>query len=152
MNSIFMEELDKFVMVFINDILVSSKSKKDHEDHLCIVLQRLRDHQLYVKFSKCEFWLSEVPFMGHMISSEAISMDPHKVQEVLDWKPPMTVHLVCSFLDLDGYYRRFILNFSNIAKPITNLLKKEEMFVSNAKRDEAFKTLKKLLTASLMLA
>jgi hypothetical protein len=85
-----------------------------------------------MKLSKCEFWLSEVPLLGHVISSEGISMDPGKVQEVLDWKLPRTVHQVRSFLGLAGYYHRFIPNFSKIAKPITNLLKKEEKFVWNA--------------------
>jgi hypothetical protein len=151
MNSVFMEELDKFVVVFINDILVFSKSKKEHEKHFHIVLQRLRDHQLYVKFSMCEFWLSEVSFLGHMISSEGISVDPGKVWEVLDWKPPRTVHQVRSFLGLSGYYCRFILNFSKIAKLITDLLKKEK-FVYNVKCDEALQTLKKLLTTSPVLA
>jgi hypothetical protein len=79
MNSIFMDELDKFVMVFIDDIFIFSKSKKDHEEHLHTVLQQLRDHQLYVKFSKCEFWLTEVQFLGHVVSSEGISVDPSKV-------------------------------------------------------------------------
>jgi hypothetical protein len=102
------------------------------------VLWRLRDHQLYAKFSKCEFWLSEVQFLGHVISSEGISVDPGKVREVLDWKPPMTVHQVCSFLSLVGYYLRFIPIFSKISKPITDLLKKEEKFAWNAERDEAF--------------
>jgi hypothetical protein len=83
MNSVFMEELGKFVMVFIDDILFFSKSKKEHEEHLCIVLQRLRDHQLYVKFSKCEFWLTKVQLLGHVVSSEGIFVDPSKVQEVL---------------------------------------------------------------------
>jgi hypothetical protein len=94
MNSIFMEELDKFVVVFIDDILVFPKSKKEHEEHLHIMLQRLHDHQLYAKFSKCEFWLTEVQFLGQVVSSEGISVDPSKVREVLDWKPPMTVHQV----------------------------------------------------------
>jgi hypothetical protein len=79
MNSVFMEELDKFVVVFIDDILVFSTSRKEHEEHLRIVLQRLRDHQLYVRFSKCEFWLTEVQFLGHVVSSEGISVDPSKV-------------------------------------------------------------------------
>jgi hypothetical protein len=152
MNSVFMKELDKFVVVFIDGILVFSKSKKEYEEHLYIVLQWLRDDYLYAKFNKCEFWLSEVPFLGHVISSEGISMDPDKVWEVLDWKPPRTMHQVCSFLGLAGYYRRFILNFSKIAKPITDLLKKDEKFVWNTKCDEAFQTLKKLLTTSPMLA
>jgi hypothetical protein len=116
------------------------------------VLQRLRDHQLYAKFSKCEFWLTEVQFLGHVVSSVGISMDPSKVGEVLDWKPPRTVYQVRSFLSLAGYYHRFIPNFSKIAKPITDLLKKEKKFVWNAERAEAFQTLKKLLTTSLVLA
>jgi hypothetical protein len=152
MNLVFMEELDKFVVVLIDDILVFSKNKKEREEFLRIVLQRLRDYQLYAKFTKCEFWLSEDQFLGHVISSEGISVDPGKVREVLNWKPSKTVHQVRSFLGLIGYYRRFILNFSKIAKPITDLLKKEKKFVWNAERDEAFQTLKKLLTTSPMLA
>ena len=86
-NSVFMPELDKFVMVFIDNILIYSKNEAEHEQHLPIVLQRLRDHKLYAKFSKCEFWLDTVKFLGHTISSEGISVDPSKVQEVMDWKP-----------------------------------------------------------------
>jgi hypothetical protein len=97
----------------------------------------LRDHQLYAKFSKCKFWLDEVPFLDHVISAEGISIDPGKVQDVLDWKPPTYVHQVCSFLGLAGYYRRFIPNFSKIGKPITNLLKKGEKFVRDVGHDEA---------------
>jgi hypothetical protein len=102
MNSVFMEELDKFVMVFIDNILVFSKSKKEHEEHLHIVFQWLRDHQLYAKFSKCKFWLTEVQFLSHVVSSEAISVDPSKVRDVLDWKPLRTMHQVWSFLSLAG--------------------------------------------------
>jgi hypothetical protein len=91
MNSVFMPKLDKFVMVFIDDILIYSRSMEEHEEHLQIVLQRLRDHQLYAKFSKCEFWIKEVPFLGHVVSPERITMDPGKVKEVLEWKPPITV-------------------------------------------------------------
>jgi hypothetical protein len=152
MNSVFMEELDKFVVIFIDDILVFSKSKKEHDEHLRIVLQRLCDHQLYAKFSKCEFWLTEVQYLGHVVSSERISVDPCKVRAVLDWKPLRTMHQVRSLLGLAGYYRRFIPNFSKIAKPITDLLKNEENFAWNAERDEALQTLKKLLTTSPMLA
>jgi hypothetical protein len=114
-NSVFVLELDKFVMVFIDDILVYSKSMEEHEKHLQIVLQRLREHQLYAKFSKCEFWIKEVPFLGHVISPEGIMVDLNKVREVLDWKLPTSVSKVQSFLGLAGYYRRFILNFSKIA-------------------------------------
>jgi hypothetical protein len=124
MNSVFMTELDKFVVVFIDDILIYSKSKKEHAKHLRVVLQRLRDHKLYAKFSKCEFWLKSVKFLGHTISNDGISVDPSKVQEVMDWKPPRSVHQIRSFLGLAGYYRRFIPDFSRIAKHMTELLKK----------------------------
>jgi hypothetical protein len=92
MNSVFIPELDKFFVVFIDDILVYSKSTKDHEEHLRVVLQRLWGHQLYAKFSKCEFWINEVSFLGHVISSEGIAMDPSKVRDVLDWEPPKSTH------------------------------------------------------------
>jgi hypothetical protein len=124
MNSVFMPELDKFVVVFIDDILIYSKNLEDHARHLHVVLQRLRDHRLYAKFSKCEFWLDTVKFLGHTISSNGISVDPSKVQEVLDWKPPKSVHQIYSFLGLAGYYHRFIPDFSRIAKPMIELLKK----------------------------
>jgi hypothetical protein len=150
MNSVFLTELDKFIVLFIDDILIYSKIVEEHAGHLRIVLQW--DHQLYAKFRKCEFWLGEVPFLGHVISAEGISVDPSKVQDVLDWKPPKYVHQVCSFLGLAGYYQRFIPNFSKIAKPITDLLKKGEKFVWNACCDEAFQTMKKLLTTSCELA
>jgi hypothetical protein len=91
MNSIFMPELDQFVMVFIDDILVYLKSMEEHEEHLRIVLQQLREHQLYAKFGKCEFWIKEIPFLGHVVSPEGIAGDPNKVKEVLEWKPPSTV-------------------------------------------------------------
>jgi hypothetical protein len=129
MNFVFMPELDKFVMVFIDDILVYSKSTEDHEEHLRVMLQRLGDQQLYAKFSKCEFWINEVPFLGHVISSEGIVVDPSKVRDVLDWEPPKFVHQVRSFLSLAGYYRKFISNFSKISKPITELLKKGTKYV-----------------------
>jgi hypothetical protein len=152
MKSVFMPELDQFVMVFIDDILVYSKSMEEHEEHLQIVLQRLWEHQLYAKFSKCEFWIKEVPFLGHVVSPEGIAVDPGKVKEVLEWKPPTTVSEVRRFLGLVGYYRRFILNFSKIAKPITELLKKGNKYVWSEACDESFKHLKKLLTTSPVLA
>jgi len=119
MNSVFMPELDKFMVVFIDDILVYSKNVEDHEEHLRVVLTRLWEHKLYAKFSKCEFWLKKVPFLGHVLSEDGISIDPGKVQEVMDWKAPTLVHEVRSFLGLAGYYRRFILDFSKIVKPMT---------------------------------
>ena len=152
MNSVFMPELDKFVVVFIDDILIYSKNEAEHEQHLRIVLQRLRDHKLYAKFSKCEFWLDTVKFLGHTISSEGISVDPSKVQEVMDWKPPTSVHQIRSFLGLAGYYRRFIPDFSRIAKPMTELLRKDVKFKWNAKCNEAFHTLRAHLTTAPVLA
>jgi hypothetical protein len=124
----FMPELDKFVMVFIDDILVYSKDEEEHEQHLRVILQRLREHQLYAKFSKCAFWLIEVPFIGHVISAEGIAVDLSKVQEVLDWKSQTSVTQIRSFLGLAGYYRRFIPNFSKISKPMTRLLERDAKF------------------------
>jgi hypothetical protein len=139
MNYVFRSEFDKFVMVFIDDILIYSRSMEEHEEHLRIVLQRLRDHQLYAKFSKCEFWIKEVPFLNHVVSPEGITVDPDKVKEVLEWKPPTTVSEVRSFLGLADYYRWFIPNFSKIVKPITELLKKGNKYLWSKACDEAFK-------------
>nr|CAH66252.1 OSIGBa0139I12.1 [Oryza sativa] len=125
MNKVFMEYLDKFVVVFIDDILIYSKRKEEHEEHLRLALEKLREHQLYAKFSKCEFWLSEVKFLGHVISSGGVAVDPSNVESVLSWKQPKTVSEIRSFLGLAGYYRRFIENFSKIARPMTRLLQKE---------------------------
>jgi hypothetical protein len=105
MNSVFMPELDRFVVVFIDDILVYSKNEDEHIEHLHIVLQRLRDHHLYAILSKCDFCLKEIKFLGHTISQDGISVDPEKVQEVMDWKPPTTMRHIRSFLGLAGYYR-----------------------------------------------
>jgi hypothetical protein len=151
MNSVFMTELDKFVVVFINDILIYSKNEKEHAKHLRVVLQRLQDHKLYAKFSKCEFWLNSVKFLGHTISKDGISVDPSKVQEVMDWKPPKSVHQIYSFLGLTGYYRRFIPDFSRIAKPMTELLKKRVKFVWSEACEEAFHTLRQHFTSAPVL-
>jgi hypothetical protein len=119
MNKVFMEYLDRFVVVFIDDILIYSKSDSDHEEHLRLVLQKLRDNQLYTKYSKCEFWIDEVSFLGHIISNGGISVDPAKVREIVAWSIPSTVTEVWSFLGLAGYYRQFIEGFSKIAKNMT---------------------------------
>jgi hypothetical protein len=139
-------------VVFIDDILVYSKSEEEHAEHLRIVLQRLRDHKLYAKFSKCEFWLDSVKFLGHTISSEGISVDPSKVQEVMDWKPPKSVHQIRSFLGLARYYRRFVPDFSRITKLMTELLKKGIKFVWDEKCENAFQILKQYLTSAPVLA
>ena len=111
MNRVFQPYLDQFVMVFVDDILIYSQSKVEHEDHLRIVLQLLRDHQLYAKFRKCEFWLVEVGFLGHVVSASGMSMDPEKVEAVMSWERPKSVFEIRSFLGLTGYYRRFIEDF-----------------------------------------
>ena len=151
-NSVLMPELDKFMVVFIDDILVYYDKSEDHEEHLRVVLTRLREHKLYAKFSKCEFWLKKVPFLCHVLSEDGISVDPGKVQEVMDWKAPTSVHEVQSFLGLVGYYRRFIPDFSKIVKPMTRLLQKDEKFVWTLEREAVFHTLWTLLTTAPVLA
>jgi hypothetical protein len=121
MNKVFMEEMDKFVVVFIDDILIYSRSAEEHEQHLRVILIQLRAHELYAKFSKCEFWLQEVIFLGHIITAEGVKVDPEKVKDVSDWKQPTNVTEVHSFLRLAGYYRRFIKGFLKIARPMIAL-------------------------------
>ena len=112
MNRVLREYLDRFIIVFIDDILVYSPNVEEHTEHLTLVLQRLREEQLYAKFSKCEFWLTEIGFLGQMVSGDGISMDPNKTKAVMDWSRPMTVIEIRSFLGLVGYYRRFIKGFA----------------------------------------
>ena len=147
-----MPELDKFMVVFIDEILIYSENEEDHAEHLRVVLTRLREHKLYAKFSKCEFWLQKVPFLGHVLLENGISIDPSKVQEVMDWKASTSVHKVQSFLGLAGYYHRFILDFSKIAKPMTRLLQKDEKFVWTPECEAAFHILWTLLTLAPVLA
>jgi hypothetical protein len=142
MNKVFMEYLDRFVVVFIDDILIYSKSDSDHEEHLRLVLWKLRDNQLYAKYRKCEFWIDEVPFLGHIISNGGISVDLAKVKEIVAWSIPSTVTEVRSFLGLVGYYRRFIDGFSKIAKPMTSLLEKGREFKWDSKCQYSFNQLK----------
>ena len=117
-----------------------------------IALTRLREHQLYAKFSKCVFWLEEIQFLGHVLFAKGIAIDPRKVKYILEWNSPTTVHQVRSFLRLAGYYRRFILDFSKIVKPITGLLKNDTKFDWSSKCNEAFEQLKVLLTTAPVLA
>ena len=151
MNKVFMDCLDKFVVVFIDDVLIYSRSEEEHEKHLRVVLERLREHQLYAKFSKCEFWLKKVDFLGHVISAEGVSVDPAKVEAVVDWKQPKNVTEVRSFLGLAGYYRRFIEDFSRIARPMTQLIKKDKKFVWSETCEESFRELKRRLTSAPVL-
>src|SRR4051812_42360871 len=115
MTRIFHDQLDKFVVVFIDDILIYSKSPEEHEEHLRVALQVLKEKQLYAKLSKCEFSLSEVSFLGHVISGNGIAVDLSKEDAVLQWEVPRSVTEIRSFLGLAGYYRRFIEGFSKLA-------------------------------------
>jgi hypothetical protein len=151
MNKVFMEYLDKFIVVFIDDILVYSRSKEEHEEHLHLALQKLREHKLYVKLSKCEFWMKQVAFLGHIISKGGISVDPSKVQHVLSWNAPTSVDDIRSFLGLAGYYRRFIKGFSKISNPMTELLEKDKKFEWTSAYEASFEELKKRLTTAPIL-
>ncbi|NBJ65466.1 hypothetical protein D5266_09835, partial [bacterium c-19] len=151
MNRVFREFLDKFVIVFIDDILIYSRNEADHEEHLRIVLSTLRQQQLYAKLSKCEFWLDKVNFLGHVISAEGISVDPSKIRAVKDWPQPRNVSEVRSFLGLAGYYRKFIKGFSILAKPLTSLTKKDLKYSWTETCEESFQTLKQKLTTAPLL-
>ncbi|KAL0558732.1 hypothetical protein IC582_003314 [Cucumis melo] len=151
MNRVFREFLDTFVIVFIDDILIYSKTEAEHEEHLRMVLQTLRDNKLYAKFSKCEFWLKQVSFLGHVVSKAGVSVDPAKIEAVTGWTRPSTVSEVRSFLGLAGYYRRFVENFSRIATTLTQLTRKGAPFVWSKACEDSFQTLKqKLVTAPVL--
>jgi hypothetical protein len=143
MNKVFMEYLNKFMVVFIDGILVYSRSEEEHEEHLRLVLMKLQDHRLYVKLSKCEFWLKQVDFLGQVISKGGISMDQSKIQDVLSWNAPTSVDNIQSFLGLAGYYQRFIKGFSKITKPMTELLEKDKKFKWTPAYEASFQELKK---------
>ncbi|KAA3484788.1 DNA/RNA polymerases superfamily protein [Gossypium australe] len=151
MNRIFRPYLDRFLVVFINDILVYSQDENEHADHLRIVLQTLCEKQPYAKFSKCEFWLQEVGFLGHIVSAEGIRVDLNKISMIVNWKPLKNVSEVRSFLGLVGYYRRFVQGFSMIASPITCLLQKDVKFEWIDKCQQSFDRMKALLTEAPVL-
>ena len=151
MNRVFGPYLDKFVIVFIDDILVYSSSKEEHAEHLRIILQTLREHQLYAKFIKCQFWLDRVAFLGHVVSVEGISVDPQKIEAIVDWKPPTNITKVRNFLGLAGYYRKFVEGFSKIATPLTKLTRKEEKFIWSEACQNSFDELKQRLTTAPVL-
>jgi hypothetical protein len=151
MNKVFMEYLDKFVVVFIDNILIFSKNEEEHNKHLCLVMQKLRENQLYAKLNKCEFWSKEVSFHGHIISKGGISVDPSKVKDVLSCNTPQNVSGIRSFLGLAGYYRRFIEGFSKISKPMMELLAKGKTFEWMPRHEASFQELKKRLTTAPVL-
>ncbi|GJS08197.1 putative nucleotidyltransferase, ribonuclease H [Tanacetum coccineum] len=149
MNRVFHEFLDKFVIVFIDDILVS-KSKEEHES-ISHCSQIFTTGEIICQFSKCEFWLSKVAFLGHIVSAEGITMDPAKVEAITKWPRPTSVTEVRSFLGLAGYYRRFVEGFSRLALPLTKLMRKGEKFVWNEEREKSFEELKQRLVSSPIL-
>ncbi|KAJ9546504.1 hypothetical protein OSB04_019047 [Centaurea solstitialis] len=151
MNRVCKPYLDKFVIVFIDDILIYSKTAEEHGEHLRKVLEMLKREQLYAKFSKCEFWLKEVQFLGHIVTQEGIKVDPAKIEAIKDWESPKSPSEVRSFLGLAGYYRRFIEHFSAIATPLTALTKKDVKFEWTSTCEYAFNNLKGKLTSAPIL-
>jgi hypothetical protein len=151
MTKVFMEELDRFMVVFIDDILIYSETTQEHEEHLRTVLERLRRQKLYAKFSKYEFWMEKVAFLGHVLLAEGIAVDPSKVESVTKWEQPLNMTDVRSFLGMAGYYRRFIENFSRIAKPMTELLKNNTKLEWSEACERSFQELKRRLTTALVL-
>ncbi|GJX10511.1 putative reverse transcriptase domain-containing protein [Tanacetum coccineum] len=143
---------DKFVIVFIDDILIYSKNKQEHEEHLKLILELLKKEELYAKFSKCEFWIPKVQFLGHVIDSEGIHVDPAKIESIKDWTSPKSPTEIRQFLGLAGYYRRFIEGFSKIAKPMTKLTQKKVKFEWGDKQEAAFQLLKQKLCSAPILA
>nr|GEV79395.1 putative reverse transcriptase domain-containing protein [Tanacetum cinerariifolium] len=138
--------------MFIDDILIYSKSEEEHEVHLKTILDLLKKEKLYAKFSKCEFWLKEVQFLGHVVNRDGINLDPSKVKSVKSWKTPESPTEIRSFLGLASYYRRFIGNVSKIAKPLTLLTQKNKTYVWGDKQDEAFRILMEKLCNAPVLA
>nr|GEY98438.1 putative reverse transcriptase domain-containing protein [Tanacetum cinerariifolium] len=152
MNRVCKPYLDKFVIVFIDDILIYSKNEQEHGEHLKLILELLKREKLYAKFSKCEFWIPKVQFLGHVIDSRGIHMDLAKIESIKDWASPKTPMKIRQFLGLAGYYRRFIEGFSKIAKPMTKLTQKKVMFDLGDKKEAAFQLLKQKLCSAPMLA
>ncbi|GJR90060.1 putative reverse transcriptase domain-containing protein [Tanacetum coccineum] len=148
MNRVCKPYLDKFVIVFIDDILIYSKNKQEHAEHLKLILELLKKEQLYAKFSKCEFWIPKVQFLGHVIDSQGIHVDPAKIESVKDWASPKSATEIRQFLGLAGYYRRFIEGFSKIAKPMTKLTQKKIKFEWSDKAEAAFQLIKHCVVAN----
>ncbi|GKD39762.1 putative reverse transcriptase domain-containing protein, partial [Tanacetum coccineum] len=152
MNRVCKPYLDKFVIVFIDDILIYSKDEKEHEEHLKSILELLKKEKLYVKFSKCEFWISKVQFLKHVIDSRGIHVDPAKIESIKDWVSPKTPMEIRQFLGLVGYYRRFIEGFLKIAKSMTKLTQKGIKFDWGEKEENAFQLIKQKLCSAPILA
>nr|GFA25962.1 putative reverse transcriptase domain-containing protein [Tanacetum cinerariifolium] len=143
--------LDKFVIVFIDDIPIYSRNKEEHANHLRIILELLRKEKLYAKFSKCDFWIRTVQFLGHLIDSQGLHVDPAKIKAIKNWASPTTPTEIRQFLGLADYYRRFIKDFSKIAKSLTILTQKDKKFVWGEYQEMAFQILKQKLCEALIL-
>nr|GEW27253.1 putative reverse transcriptase domain-containing protein [Tanacetum cinerariifolium] len=152
MNRVCKPYLDKFAIVFIDDILIYSRNKEKHENHLRIILELLRKEKLYVKFSKCDFWISIVQFLGHLIDSQRLHVDPAKIEAVKNWASPTTPIEIRQFLGLAGYYRRFIKDFSKIAKSLTELTQKNKKYIWGKDQETTFQLLKQKLCEAPILA
>ncbi|GJS06867.1 putative reverse transcriptase domain-containing protein [Tanacetum coccineum] len=152
MNRVCKPYLDKFVIVFIDDILNYSCNKEEHANHLRIILELLKQEKLYAKFSKCDFWISIVQFLGHVIDSQGIHVDPAKIEAVKNWASPTTPTKVRQFLGLSGYYQRFIKDFSKIAKSLTELTQKNKKYILGEDQESAFQLLKQKLFEAPILA
>jgi hypothetical protein len=143
--------LNKFFIVSLDDIVIYSKSEEEHEHHLRMVLQVLREHQLYAKLSKCSFYQKLIHYLGHIISKYGIAMDPEKVEVIREWSAPKNVTEVRYFMGLVGYYKRFIGGFSKIAHLITSLQRKGMKFQWTLDSKRSFQHLKQLLTSAPIL-
>ncbi|GJU30781.1 putative reverse transcriptase domain-containing protein [Tanacetum coccineum] len=152
MNCVCKPYLDKFVIVFIDDILIYSKDRKEHEEHLKAIMELLKKEELYAKFSKCEFWILMVQFLVHVINSIGIHVDPAKIESIKDWVSHKSPTEIRQVLGLAGYYRRFIEGFSKIAKPMTKLTQKKFEFIWGDKQETTFQLLKKKLCSAPILA
>ena len=143
MNKVFHDYLDQFIVVFIDDILIYSKTSEEHEEHLRKALERLRREKLYAKLEKCVFWLDRMSFLRHVISGEGVAIDPEKVKAVVEWTRPTSVFDIRSFLGLTGYHRRFIEGFSKLSGPLTALTRKNARFVWTDECEQCFQELKR---------
>ncbi|GKA95282.1 putative reverse transcriptase domain-containing protein [Tanacetum coccineum] len=152
MNCVCKLYLDKFLILFIDDILIYSHNKEEHADHLRIILELLRKLKLYAKFSKCDFWISIAQFLGHLIDSQGLHVDPTKIKAIKNWASPTTPTEIHQFLGLAGYYRRFIKDFSKIAKSLTELTQKNKKYIWGKDQETAFQLLKQKLSEAPILA
>nr|GEU54961.1 putative reverse transcriptase domain-containing protein [Tanacetum cinerariifolium] len=152
MNCVCKPYLNKFVIVFIDDILIYSRNEEEHANHLRIILELLKNEKLYAKFSKCEFWIHIMQFLGHIIDSRGLHVDPAKIEAVKNWETPTTPTEVRQFLGLAGYYRRFIKGFLKIAKPLTKLTQKHKKYIWKEDQESAFQLLKQKIYEAPLLA